>query len=57
MKFPKLMKITAIPPTRKPCKFCGVDQVGRCGFYYEDLCPDSDPEDLERARERHREEP
>lgn len=48
--------IKPAPPTREPCKFCGTDQKGVCGFYYEDLCPDSNPADMAKARERHAEE-
>ena len=51
------VRIIAMPPTRDPCKHCGSDQEWTCGFFYEGLCPDQDPADLERARELAREEP
>jgi len=56
IKFPFFSVIKPVPPTREPCKFCGTDQEGTCGFYYEDLCPDANPADMEKARERAREE-
>lgn len=46
------MKLVPTPATREKCKHCGTDQEGICGFYYEDLCPDANPDDLRIARER-----
>lgn len=49
--------ITQTPATREKCKYCGSEQEWSCGFFYEDLCPDKDPNALKKARERYAEEP
>lgn len=47
------LTLTPIEPTREPCEYCGSTQEGECWYYYEDLCPDRNPADAEKAKSRY----